>query len=73
MLEGITIYKTLIFFLDFPIIVTFTKKALQFFFVINQCDSDFKRMMFLTKMDGYQTMFDTNKNVTKRGMIIKGV
>jgi hypothetical protein len=30
-------------------------------------------MMFLTKPDGYQEMCDTNKNVTKMDMIIKGV
>jgi hypothetical protein len=30
-------------------------------------------MVFLTKMDGYQKMCDMNKNVTKMGMIIKGV
>ncbi len=30
-------------------------------------------MVFLTKMDGYQKMCDTNKNVTKMGVIIKGV
>jgi hypothetical protein len=29
--------------------------------------------MFLIKMNGYQKMCDTNKNVTKMGMIIKGV
>jgi len=30
-------------------------------------------MVFLTKMDGYQKMCDTNKNVIKTDMIIKGV
>ncbi len=30
-------------------------------------------MLFLTKMNGYQKMCDTNKNVTKMGVIIKGV
>ncbi len=30
-------------------------------------------MVFLTKMDGYQEICDTIKNVTKMGMIIKGV
>jgi hypothetical protein len=30
-------------------------------------------MMFLTKMDGYQKMCDTNQNVTKLGMTMKGV
>jgi hypothetical protein len=30
-------------------------------------------MVFLTKTDGYQKMCDTNKNVIKMGMIIKGV
>jgi hypothetical protein len=31
-------------------------------------------MMFLTKTDGYQKkMLETNKNVTKMGVIIKGV
>jgi hypothetical protein len=29
-------------------------------------------MVFLTKMDGYQKMCDTNKNVIKIGAIIKG-
>jgi hypothetical protein len=30
-------------------------------------------MVFLTKIDGYQKMSDTNKNVTKMDMIIKKV
>jgi hypothetical protein len=30
-------------------------------------------MVFLTKTNGYQKMCDTNKNVTKMGVIIKGV
>jgi hypothetical protein len=30
-------------------------------------------MVFLTKMDGYQKLCDTNKNMTKTGVIIKGV
>ncbi len=30
-------------------------------------------MVFLTKTDGYSKMCDTNKNVTKMGVIIKGV
>jgi hypothetical protein len=30
-------------------------------------------MMFIANMDGYQNMCDTNKNVTKMGVIIKGV
>ncbi len=30
-------------------------------------------MVFLPKMVGYQKMCDTNKNVTKTSMIIKGV
>jgi hypothetical protein len=30
-------------------------------------------MVFFIKMDGYQKMCVTNKNVTKMGMIIKGV
>jgi hypothetical protein len=29
-------------------------------------------MVFLIKIDGYQKMCDTNKNVTKMGMITKG-
>jgi hypothetical protein len=29
--------------------------------------------MFLTKTDGYQKMCHINKNVTKMGVIIKGV
>jgi len=29
--------------------------------------------MFLIKMDGYQKMCDTNKNVTNMGMTVKGV
>jgi hypothetical protein len=29
--------------------------------------------MFLTKVDGYQKLCDTNKNVIKMGMIVKGV
>ncbi len=30
-------------------------------------------MVFLTKMDGFQKMCDTNKNVTKMGVIINRV
>jgi hypothetical protein len=30
-------------------------------------------MVFLSKTDGYQKMCDTNKNVIKMDMIIKGV
>jgi len=30
-------------------------------------------MVFLTKINGYQKVCDTNKNVTKMGVIIKGV
>jgi hypothetical protein len=30
-------------------------------------------MVFLIEMDGYQKMRDTNKNVIKMGVIIKGV
>ncbi len=30
-------------------------------------------MVFFTKMDDYQKMCDTNKNVIKMGVIIKGV
>jgi hypothetical protein len=30
-------------------------------------------MVFFTKMNGYQKMCDTNKNVTRMGMIIKRV
>jgi hypothetical protein len=30
-------------------------------------------MVFVTKMNGYEKMCDTNKNVTKIGVIIKGV
>jgi hypothetical protein len=30
-------------------------------------------MMFLIKTDGYQKKSDTNKNVTKMDLIIKGV
>ncbi len=30
-------------------------------------------MVFLTKMNGYKKTCDTNKNVTKMGVIIKGV
>ncbi len=30
-------------------------------------------MVFLTKTDDYQKMCDTNKNVIKMGVIIKGV
>jgi hypothetical protein len=29
-------------------------------------------MVFVTQTDGYQKMCDTNKNVTKMGVIIKG-
>jgi hypothetical protein len=30
-------------------------------------------MVFITKMDGYQKICDTNKNVTKMGVIIRGI
>jgi hypothetical protein len=31
------------------------------------------KIMFLTKTDGYQKLFDTKKNVTKTVVFIKGV
>jgi len=31
-----------------------------------------QKIVFPTKMDGYQKMSDTNKNVTKIGVIFKG-
>jgi predicted metal-binding membrane protein len=40
---------------------------------INECDSDSKKMVFLTKAYGYQKLCDTNKNVIKMGMIARGV
>ncbi len=52
--KGITIYKILIFVLHFPVIITFIKKALQIFCANNKCDSDFKKIAFLTEMDDYQ-------------------
>jgi hypothetical protein len=30
-------------------------------------------MVFLTKVNGYQKLYNSNKNVTKMGMIIEGV
>jgi hypothetical protein len=35
------VHKTLIFVLNFPIIITFIKKALQIFCVTKECDIDF--------------------------------
>jgi hypothetical protein len=32
-----------------------------------------KKMVFLTKMDGYQKLCDTKQNVTAMGVILKGV
>ncbi len=52
--KGITIYKILIFDLDFPIMITFIKKTLQIFCANNKCDSEFKKITFLTEMDDYQ-------------------
>jgi len=40
--KGTIIYKTLIFAIDFPIIVTFRKKAFQIFGVTNEYDNDLK-------------------------------
>jgi hypothetical protein len=66
--KGTIIYKTLIFALDFAIIVTFRKKAF-IFFVINECDSDSKKWCFLLKWMVTIKMCD----VTEMGMIIKGL
>jgi disulfide bond formation protein DsbB len=63
-------YETLIFALDFPIIIIFSKKALQMFCANNECDSDSKEWCFLPKWMIAQKC-DTNKNVTKMGVIIK--
>jgi hypothetical protein len=41
--KGTIIYKTLIFALDFPIILTFRKKVFQIFCVTNEWDSDSKK------------------------------
>jgi hypothetical protein len=41
-LKEITLYKTPKFALDFPIIVTFTKKAQWIICATNECDPDFK-------------------------------
>ncbi len=49
----------------FPIIVTF--------FATNECDSDYKEWCFLLKWMVTKKMFDTNKNVTKMGVIIRRV
>jgi hypothetical protein len=44
-----TIYKTLIFALDFPIIITFFFKNLQIFCTTNKCDIDSKTWCLLLK------------------------
>ncbi len=76
--KRITIYKTLIFVLDFPNISTFTKKrkekTLQIFWVANECDNDSK--IDVSYQNGWlpkKKKCDTNKNMTKMGVIIKGV
>jgi hypothetical protein len=46
---------------------------LQIFCATNECVSDFKTMVFFTKMDGHQKLCDINKNVIKMGVIMKGV
>jgi hypothetical protein len=48
-LKEIRLYKILKFALDFPIIVTFIKKALQIICATNECDRDFKKWRFLLK------------------------
>jgi hypothetical protein len=42
------------------------------FCVINECDSESKEWCFLLKQIITKKMCDTNKNVTKMGVIIKG-
>jgi hypothetical protein len=63
-------YKVLIFVIDFPIIITFTKKALQFIFLL-------LTSVIVTKKNGfsYQNRLfrPPKKNVTKMGVIIKRV
>jgi hypothetical protein len=54
------------------IIITFIKKTLQMFCATYECDSDSKKLVFLTKTDGYPKKCDTKKNMTQMGMIIKG-
>jgi len=53
--------------------ITFTKKALQMFCATNKCDRDLNKWCFLLKWMVTKKMCDTNKNVTKMSMIIKGV
>jgi hypothetical protein len=76
--KGITIYKILIFSLDFLIIVTFTKNVLQIFCAINKCDSDHKGWCFLlkwmvTKKCATQTKMWLKWAWLWRGFIIWGI
>ncbi len=70
-----TTYKTLIFVLDFSHYshIYNKKKALQIFCATNECDRNCKEWCFLLKWMVTKRNYDTNKNVTKMGVIIKGV
>jgi len=74
--KGTTIYKTLIFTLDFPIIITIIcKKALQMFCATKKCENDSKKWYFLPKqmVTEKKKECDTNKNVIKMSVIIKSI
>ncbi len=43
------------------------------FHAINECDSEYKEWCFLFKQMVIIKMCDTNKNLIKMGMIVKGV
>jgi hypothetical protein len=54
-------------------LVILQKKALQIFCATDECDNDSKKWCFLLKWMVTKKLCDTNKNVTKMGVIIKGV
>ncbi len=78
--NGITIFKTLIFALDFPPLQSHLLNKLkqcllnieQIFCVTHKRDSDSKEWCFLLKKMVTKNC-DTNNNVTKMGVIIMGV
>ncbi len=49
------------------------KQSLCKYFVLPMSVIMIIKIMFLTKTDGYQKLFDTKKNVTKTVVFIKGV
>jgi hypothetical protein len=61
------------FALIFFVIIIFTKRPLQILWATKECDNESSKWCFLLKLMVKRKKSDTNKNVTKMGVIIKGL